>query len=174
MNVNNIRTTDYNQITYTPKKIPASGHSGKQASNEDSLILSQEAKDFLKNQKTQSAMERKEQYISDLQRFLDTLKNDEENNKENKFLNLSKCMKIASRIQKGHKVPLKDQKFLAENEPELYRMAIMFRENNAHPKKYKSELSDEDEESMEGETNCVESSGAGEGISAATLAEGIE
>lgn len=174
MNINNIRTAYSGNITYTPKKPASTGHGGNQSAGEDSLILSQEAKDFLKNQKTNSEIERKEQYISDLQRFLDNLKNDKDKDKENKFLNLTKCMKIAARIQKGHKVPLKDQKFLMENEPELYKMAIFLRENNEHPKKYKSELSDEDEESLEGDTNCVESAGAGEGISAAALAEGVE
>ncbi|MGJ4849364.1 hypothetical protein ACH6CV_03840 [Bacillota bacterium Meth-B3] len=57
-----------------------------------------------------------------------------------------KCMIIASRIMRGHKVPKADHQFLMKNKPELYMKALMLRtlRKNPKPKKYKR-LSEEEE-----------------------------
>ena len=54
------------------------------------------------------------------------------------------CLKIATRIQKGDKVPLKDLKYLRDADPKAYMMAIATRQEKRHPKEWKSVL-DEDE-----------------------------
>ena len=54
------------------------------------------------------------------------------------------CLKIATRIQKGDKVPLKDLKYLRDADPKAYMMAIATRQEKRHPKEWKS-VFDEDE-----------------------------
>ena len=58
----------------------------------------------------------------------------------------AKCMIIAGRIMRGHKVPKADHQFLMKNKPELYMKALMLRavRKNPKPKKYKR-LSEEEE-----------------------------
>lgn len=65
---------------------------------------------------------------------------------EDRFSTFSKCMTIAHRITKGDKVPLKDMKFLMENEPDLYKQAILMRQPNPKPKEHKSVLEEDDEQ----------------------------
>jgi len=62
-----------------------------------------------------------------------------------------KCRQIAMRIMKGDNVPLKDERFLAENDIELYGKAIQMRIQKADPKDYDSILDDEDEETAAAE-----------------------
>ena len=65
---------------------------------------------------------------------------------EDSFSTFSKCMTIAHRITKGDRVPMKDMKYLAEHEPDLYKQAIMMRQPNPKPKEHKSVLEEEDEQ----------------------------
>ena len=65
---------------------------------------------------------------------------------EDSFSTFSKCMTIAHRITKGDKVPLKDMKYLMENEPDLYKQAILMRQPNPKPKEHKSVLEEDDEQ----------------------------
>ena len=41
---------------------------------------------------------------------------------------------------------MKDMKYLAEHEPDLFKQAILLRVPNDHPKKHKSVLEDDEEE----------------------------
>ena len=66
------------------------------------------------------------------------------------------CLKIATRIQKGDKVPLKDLKYLRDADPKAYMMAIATRQEKRHPKEWKSVL-DEDEARQ----RAVQASGEG-------------
>ena len=60
---------------------------------------------------------------------------------------MKRCSKIAKNIQKGHKVPPKDEKYLLENDPKLYMMAMALRMlEDPDNKKVKSELKKEEEE----------------------------
>lgn len=60
---------------------------------------------------------------------------------------MKRCSKIAKNIQKGHKVPPKDEKYLLENDPKLYMMAMALRMlEDPDNKKVKSELKDEEEQ----------------------------
>ena len=55
-----------------------------------------------------------------------------------------KCLKIASRIMSGDKVPPEDPRFLLENDPKLYQMAVTGRLPKEDPKEHKSVLDEED------------------------------
>ncbi len=61
----------------------------------------------------------------------------------------SRCLKIASRIARGDSVPMKDMKYLAEHEPDMFKQAILLRVPNDHPKKHKSVLDDDEEQKTE-------------------------
>ena len=57
---------------------------------------------------------------------------------------LELCQKIAASIMKGNKVPPEDLKFLMENDPDGYRMAMAMRKHNPDPEEEESVLTDED------------------------------
>lgn len=84
-----------------------------------------------------------------------------EDNNNKGIMDLAKCMKIARRIQNGDRVPLKDMKFLAEKYPELYKNSILLKKNNPEPKKYKSVLDKEDEESGNTDSEACEAASDG-------------
>lgn len=78
---------------------------------------------------------------------------------------MKRCSKIAKNIQKGHKVPPKDEKYLLENDPKLYMMAMALRMlEDPDNKKVKSELKDEEEQQENEAPAGVE--GAGGEVSA--------
>jgi hypothetical protein len=62
---------------------------------------------------------------------------------------LAKCMRIAMRIVQGDNVPPRDDKFLAEHNPELHMRAWMLRVIKADPEDHESELDDEDIDSID-------------------------
>lgn len=68
---------------------------------------------------------------------------------------MKKCARIARNIGKGHKVPPEDEKYLLENDPKAYMMAIVLRMMEEEKDKVKSELDEEDREQ--------ESAGSAEG-----------
>ena len=57
---------------------------------------------------------------------------------------LELCQKIAASIMKGNKVPPEDLKFLMENDPDGYRLAMAMRRENPDPEEEESVLTDED------------------------------
>ena len=75
---------------------------------------------------------------------------------------LELCQKIAASIMKGDKVPLKDLRFLMENDPDGYRLAMAMRRHKEDPEEVDSVLEDEDKNSSSsdgaggGETPSVE------------------
>lgn len=74
---------------------------------------------------------------------------------------MKRCSKIAKNIQKGHKVPPKDEKYLLENDPKLYMMAMALRMlEDPDNKRVKSELKNDEEEEQQNEAaSGVESAG---------------
>ena len=76
---------------------------------------------------------------------------------------LELCRKIAASIIKGNKVPPEDLKYLMENDPDGYRMAMAMRRHNPDPEEEESVLTDEDKnggstgETGGGEAPSVES-----------------
>ena len=78
---------------------------------------------------------------------------------------LELCQKIAASIMKGNHVPPEDLKFLMENDPAGYRLAMAMRRNNPDPEEEESVLTDEDKngksaEKAGGEAPSVESAAA--------------
>lgn len=174
MNVSNTTTVSQTPITYTKRNVTE--QKAKNGSpRTDTLTLTEEAQKFLQTQREleNPTKAKREEYKDDLQRFLENL-NSEDDDKGNSFMDIAKCMKIAKRIQNGDKVPMKDIKFLAKNQPKLFMMAMTFRRNdNPDPKKYKTALDKKDEERVESEGEYTEVTGAGSGMSVEALAEGL-
>ena len=92
---------------------------------------------------------------------------------------LELCQKIAASIMKGNKVPPEDLKFLMENDPAGYRLAMAMRKHNPDPEEEKSVLTDEDKNGAAAEKTgsgrespspSVEAAGGGGETSAATAA----
>ena len=67
---------------------------------------------------------------------------------------MKRCTKIAANIGKGHKVPPQDEKYLLENDPKAYMMAMILRMMEEEKRKVKSELEDE-ENQQEGENGSA-------------------
>lgn len=175
MNVSNTTTVNQTPITYTKRNVTEQ-RAKNGSPRTDTLTLTEEAQKFLQTQREleNPTKAKREEYKDDLQRFLDSLNENEEDDKSNSFMDIAKCMKIAKRIQNGDKVPMKDIKFLAEKQPKLFMMAMTFRRNdNPDPKKYKTALDKKDEERVESEGECTAVTGAGSGMSAEALAEGL-
>ena len=175
MSVNGITTYTQTPITYTRTNVPVS-KSKNESPRTDTLTLTEEAQKFLQTQKeleSASKNKKKDQHTDDLQRFLDSLNETDEEDKNSSFMDLAKCMKIARRIQNGDKVPLKDIKFLAKKEPKLFMMAMTFRRNdNPKPKKYKTVL-DKNDTKDDDSRALSETESAGDGMSVEALAEGL-
>lgn len=148
-------------ITYTPYKntINSSSKNASNTSIKNALYSANEGgvnKDtFVKDEKTSAI-------LSQLEAMRKQMEQSDENNK-NSISDLSKAMKIASRIMNGDKVPMKDRKFLAEKYPDLFKNALMFRRQNPEPKKYKSCLDDDDnEENNNGSVSSQDSANSNE------------
>lgn len=90
---------------------------------------------------------------------------------------MKKCMKIAASMSKGHKVPPQDEKYLLENDPKTYMMAVMMQMMAEEKKKVKSELDDEDLEQKQETSGAEAVDAAGDvstpeaGVEAAASAE---
>ena len=81
-------------------------------------------------------------YIREMLKRMDEAADKRKNDEFDKY---AKCLKIAMRIMNGDKVPIKDVKYLAENQPEMYMKAQLLKRVNPEPKKYKSVLDDDDD-----------------------------
>lgn len=76
-----------------------------------------------------SEMESKKKQLDMMEKALDVMR---------------KCMKIAASVMKGNRVPPEDLRYLMENDPEGYKMAMALRRDNPDPEDEKSVLDDED------------------------------
>ena len=70
------------------------------------------------------------------------------------FQEYIQCLTIASRIIAGDNVPVSDQQFLQEKEPDLFFKASMLRQKKSDPKDYDSVLSDDEDEENSGEISA--------------------
>lgn len=157
-----------------------------QQAREDRLELSREAVDFLKNQgagtgpeeaaefrsmsreeQRQLAKEDERKYVAQALAVIreQTAQMQEQSKKQTDALKealdkMKKCAKIAHNIGKGHKVPPKDEKYLLENDPKAYMMAMALRMlEEQDNKKVKSELKDEDQQSETGSAEAAPETG---------------
>lgn len=56
---------------------------------------------------------------------------------------MQKCQEIARRIMRGDKVPPEDERYLMENDPDGFKLALAMRTPKKHPKEWESVLKDE-------------------------------
>ncbi len=108
-------------------------------------------KEFVKNNNKTSA-------LAEIIKNTSTPKKDEPSPEEIRRI----CMKIAARIRKGDKVPVKDLRYLLKKDPQLYQMAMINKKPNDNPKKWKQLSPDEDDIALSNkgnENNSSESSG---------------
>lgn len=169
-----------------------------QQAREDRLELSQEAVEFLKSQGAETApeeaaagfrgMTRDEQrqlakederkYVAQALAVIreQTAQMQEQSKKQTDALKealdkMKKCAKIAHNIGKGHKVPPKDEKYLLENDPKAYMMAMALRMlEEQDNKRVKSELKDEDLQSETGSAEAAPEAGGDVTVDAAAEA----
>ncbi len=79
---------------------------------------------------------------------------------------MQRCQKIAARIMRGDKVPPEDERYLMENDPDGYKLALAMRTPKKKPKEWDSVLEEEKEKTSEtsGEeetaSSCEASGGA--------------
>lgn len=59
---------------------------------------------------------------------------------------LKTCSTIAARVRAGDKVPLKDLRYLMDNDPQGYQLAMASRKPKVNPKEWKSAIPEEKQE----------------------------
>lgn len=132
------------------------------------------AEDLKRKQEQQQELKEREQEQEMLEKQLEASRKEAES-MEDMFEAFAKCIKIAARISKGDIVPMKDMKFLAEHEPDMYKQAILMRMPNDKPKKHKSLLDDDDEKTDEvSDSGSETSEGSGEEVTFASESGGTE
>lgn len=134
------------QITKTtPQAEKKTAETGRKTvilkSKSDKAAWSQAAMSFLQElnrqdmEKQRKLLEQKQKGSSELDALTKSLKT------------MDKCRKIAARIIKGDKVPPQDERYLIENDPDGYKLAIACRQPKEKPKEWKSVLDEEDQAS---------------------------
>jgi len=148
MNINPVnKISQKNNDSYNLKQ-DLSKETSKQSSHsnfrfeDDTVTISSEAQElYSKKEIFMDELNNRLDYYQELFEQLDNI-----DNSENPYMDKIKCLQIAIRIISGDKVPMKDEKFLMEHEPEMYFRAILLRRQKEDPKKYKS-LVDDDKDS---------------------------
>lgn len=133
----------------------------------DKLILTQqsieklaEQSERLKNLLEQKEPERQLPYLWDMEE--EESGNSEFDAMEEGLKAMRRCQEIARRIMRGDKVPPEDERYLMENDPDGFKLAMAMRTPKKKPKEWESVLKDDGKKS--------ESSGSG-GEEAAPTAE---
>lgn len=127
-------------------KKPAKTNSGTAKPRTDKASWSQAALSFLQEVNRQDAeqrrklLEAKQKGNGELDALTEALKK------------MDRCQKIASRIMKGDKVPPQDERYLLENDPDGYKLAIACRTPKKKPKEWESVLEDEEENNASAES----------------------
>jgi len=167
---------------------PMTSAERRQQAREDKLELSEEALAILQGasqpeEETEKSPDVKElspadqklkdklNQLKSVRQMLDTVRQQsiqmtEQSEKQSKAIKealdkMKRCAKIAKNIQKGHKVPPKDEKYLLENDPKLYMMAMALRTiKKPDNKRVKSELKNGEEEQQNEAAAGVEGTAA--------------
>ena len=139
----------------------SAGPKARGSRREDQIALSQQALKMLEdhNRQMKEAQERRKLEMeknggkSEMDSVLKALKT------------MQRCQKIAARIMAGDKVPPEDEKYLMDNDPDGYKLAIAMRKPKENPKEWESVLEDEEEEngdssSTQETSGCSESGGS--------------
>ena len=120
------------------EKKPAGAGVGSVKPRTDKAAWSQAALSFLQEVNRQD-MERQRKLLEARQR-----KNGELDFLSKSLKTMEKCRKIASRIMKGDKVPPQDERYLKDNDPDGYKLALVSRKPKKNPKEWESVLDEED------------------------------
>lgn len=108
----------------------------------DRLALSRQAVVYLEEQSRRAeAVRSRERPGSGESGLLDAL------SKASRAMDL--CHKIAARLMAGDKVPLEDLRYLMQNDPEGYKLAMASRREKPDPRAWESALTQEDKASKE-------------------------
>lgn len=142
---------------------PAKAQKPSVMSKEDRLSLSRQAVAYLEEQNRQFQEKLEQHRRESAERVTQISLGEGKSEDELKGLDKSmkamqKCQKIAARIMRGDKVPPEDEQYLANNDPEGYKLALALRKPKKHPKEWKSVLDDEDRKGSESVDNASESS----------------
>lgn len=132
-------------------------------SKEDRLSLSRQAVAYLEEQNRQFQEKLEQHRRESAERVTQISLGEGKSEDELKGLDKSmkamqKCQKIAARIMRGDKVPPEDEQYLANNDPEGYKLALALRKPKKHPKEWKSVLDDEDRKGSEAVDSASEAS----------------
>lgn len=182
-----VHTTEENDRTE-----PLSAAEKRQQAREDRIELSKEALEYLQGQKGASEPEKaaseplspeekrqqaQMEKAKAVRQMLDVVRQQsaqmkEQSKKQTDALKesldkMKRCAKIARNISKGHKVPPKDEKYLLENDPKAYMMAMALRMlEEQDNKRVKSELKDEENQRQDTGSEYAD---LAEGASAASV-----
>lgn len=145
MNINPIskisqkHNSSYNLKQEFSKETPKQSSQSGLTSKDDTVTISDQAQElYSKKEILMDELNNRLDYYQELFNQLDDI-----DNSENPYMDKIKCLQIAIRIISGDKVPMKDEKFLMEHEPEMYFRAILLRRQKEDPKKHKSLLGDD-------------------------------
>lgn len=171
MSINKINPAAQSPVTYTPYKNTVNNRN-ESKHNTDTFTLTRDGQEYLaqKNNTSANNKENTSSVLAQLEAFRKQMEESDEKSGDS-ITDISKCMKIARRIMNGDKVPLKDMKFLAEKQPEIYKNALMFKRQNPEPKKYKSCLDKEDEESNNNSVSSAQTAESNDSFLANVLDE---
>lgn len=130
----------------------------------DKLSLSRQALSWLEEQNRKMWEQDMEREQRRQDRMNDCLSSMESKKKEldamDKALKVLRiCQKIAASIMKGDRVPPEDLKYLMDNDPEGYKMAMAMRRPKEDPEDVESALEEEEKRNTEGSTEAVVSGG---------------
>lgn len=134
-------------------KTPAAGKTALQKPKTDKLSWSRQALSFLQEvnrqdmEKQRKLLEAKQRGSGELDALTKALKT------------MENCRKIAQRIMRDDKVPPQDERYLMENDPDGYKLALVCRKPKEKPKEWESVLKDEDRESGTGTETAAPDSG---------------
>ena len=128
---------------------PAPAQPAQKQPPADKLTLSRQALSFLEEQnrkRLELDLEREQRRQARMNNSLSQLESSKGHlDRLDKALKvLSKCQKIAASIMKGNRVPPEDLRYLMENDPEGYKLAMAMRRENPDPEDCESVLDEED------------------------------
>lgn len=147
MEVNAVRRQERIRQAAQPQAKAAPARSTGPGAGADRLTLSKEAVARLEEQKRQF-QERLDQDMEKKAR--EQIGENEESGDgmldamSERLKVMQKCMKIASRIMAGDKVPPQDEMYLMQNDPVGYKLAMAARKVKKNPKEWESEADKEE------------------------------
>lgn len=115
---------------------------------QDKLELTKQAVSLINQAQAEAAAPKQKKEKSWMDEMLESSQQQAEAAGEG-FKAEARCLKIASNLMSGKKVPVKDQQYLMEKNPKLYQMAIAMRRVEKDPEECESVLGDEEEKKSE-------------------------